>query len=100
MKRFSWIFNHEMMWGAVLGFLIFGAIGTIREAWQHRGSGYIQYDEDVVKVPESEYKRHEYESGVFMLALGVWIWIIAAREYSPGRTDSGRPSADIDEGEP
>jgi hypothetical protein len=41
MNRLKWLFNPLMIWGAVLGFLIFGALGQIRDAWHHTGSGYV-----------------------------------------------------------
>jgi len=70
-----------MVWGAVLGFVIFSALGTIRDAWYHRGAGYVTYEQPdrTVKVAESQYKRHEYVMGGFMLALKLSLWIVVAK---------------------
>jgi hypothetical protein len=60
MKNVKWILHPLMVWGAVLGFLIFGALGEIRGAWRHQGAGYVSHEEPggTVKVGESDYKRH------------------------------------------
>jgi|SRR3972149_301109 len=76
---FKRIFNRLMIWGAVLGFIIFSAVGTIQDTWHHKGYGRIWYEnpDRVEMVSEGEYKRHKYTMGIFMLGLGVvgWIWI-------------------------
>lgn len=81
MSRVKWIFNPLMIWGAVLGFLIFGGVGQIRDAWHHQGSGHVTYEqpERTVAVPENQYKRHEYTMGAFMLGIGLVLWVVLAR---------------------
>ena len=78
MKR---IFNPLMIWGAVLGFLIFSGLGMIRDAWNHRGAGAVTYEQPdrTVRVSEIEYKRHEYTMGGLMLALGLSLWVVLAK---------------------
>ena len=70
-----------MIWGAVLGFIIFGALGTIRDAWRHQGPGHVTYEEPdrTVSVTEIQYKRHEYVMGGLMLAVGLYLWIVLAK---------------------
>ena len=41
----KWLFNSYMVWGAVLGFLIFSGINGIQDTWNHEGPGYVFYDE-------------------------------------------------------
>lgn len=78
MKRFL---NPLMVWGAVLGWMIFGALGLIRDTWRHHGAGYVTYDEPdrTERVPEAEYKRHQYVEGGLLLALGLMGWGIVAK---------------------
>ncbi len=92
MKRFKWIFNSFMIWGAVLGFVIFTSLGTIRDTWRHRGAGYVTYDEPerTERVAEGQYKRHNYVMGGFMLALGLSLWVVVAKS---ARDDSKKPQA-------
>jgi hypothetical protein len=82
MNRLKWLFNPLMIWGAVLDFLIFGALGQIRDAWHHTGSGYVSYEQPdrTVKVEKNEYKRHEYATGGMMLFLGLFTWILVAKD--------------------
>lgn len=88
MKRLKWIFNSLMIWGAVLGFLIFGALGKMRDAWHHQGPGPVTYEEPdrTVRVAENQYKRHEYVMGGLMLAVGLYLWIVLAK----GARDKGK----------
>lgn len=57
MKRVKWIFNPWMLWGAGLGFVILPALGRVIDARD----------------------RREFGEGVFMLALGVWVWVVVAK---------------------
>jgi len=81
MSRAKWIFNPLMIWGAVLGFLIFSGVGQIQNAWRHRGVGYVTYEQPdrTVAVPENQYKRHEYTMGTFMLGIGLVVWVVVAK---------------------
>lgn len=75
-----WIFNSLMIWGAVLGFLIYGGASTIIDTWNHKGPGVVWYEspERAEREPESQYKRHNYTVGFLLLATGLGLWIIKA----------------------
>jgi len=92
MKRAKWIFNPLMIWGAVLGFIIFGALGKIRDAWHHQGAGLVTYEQPdrTVRVAEDQYKRHEYAMGGLLLVLGLSLWIVVAKGT---RDNTKRPTA-------
>jgi len=95
MKHLKWIFNPLMIWGAILGFVIFGAVGKIQDTWRHSGEGYINYEEPdrTVKTAESEYKRHEYIGAGIMLALGLFLWMTVAKgSRKDSRSDGPDPS--------
>jgi len=79
-RSVGWIFNYLMLWGAVLGFFIFGAVGTIQDTWRHKGPGSVFYEEPdrLERLSENEYKRHKYTMGAGMLILGLGIWIYIA----------------------
>jgi hypothetical protein len=81
MKHLKWIFNPLMIWGAILGFVIFGALGQIQDAWHHTGAGYINYEEPdrTEKTTEFDYKRHKYATAAMMLSVGLFLWIVVAK---------------------
>ena len=78
---FKWIFNSLMVWGAMLGFVIFGALDTIGVALNHEGPGYVTYEEPdrTELVSESKFKRNRFAMGGMMLALGVGFWVGVAK---------------------
>jgi len=80
--RLKWVFNPYMIWGAVLGFLIFSGIGQIQNAWWHKGPGPVTYEEPyrTEVVSEAQYKRHEYTMGGMMLVIGLSLWIAVAKD--------------------
>jgi hypothetical protein len=86
-SRVKWIFNPLMIWGAVLGFLIFGGVGQIRDACHHQGTGYVTYEqpERTVAVSENQYKRHEYTMGALMLGIGLVVWVVLAKNAKDAR---------------
>jgi hypothetical protein len=81
MKRVRNILNPFMMWGAVLGWLIFGGVGMIRDAWQHRGPGKVFYEQPdrIERVSEDVYKRNHYAGGALLLGLGLYLWMVVAK---------------------
>jgi len=85
-NNMKWIFNPLMIWGAVLGFLIFSGIGLIQDTWRHHGPGHVWYEQPdrMEKVPENQYKRHEYVSGGLLLAVGLGLWIVIANGAKKG----------------
>jgi hypothetical protein len=97
MKHLKWILNPLMIWGAVLGFVIFGAVGQIQDAWHHTGAGYINYEEPdrTVKTTDFEYKRHEYATAAMMLSVGLFLWIVIAKgsraNSQGGRSEQSNP---------
>jgi len=36
MSRLKWIFNPQMVWGAILGLWLFGSLWTIQDEWRHQ----------------------------------------------------------------
>jgi hypothetical protein len=96
MKRVKWIFNPLMIWGAVLGFIIFNALGTIQDTWNHRGAAYVSYEQPdrTVKVAERQYKRNNYAAGVMMLSLGLIMWVVVARGARDEAAKTSRPAND------
>lgn len=87
-----WLFNSLMIWGAVLGYLIFSGIGGIQDTWRHKDPGPVFYEQPdrVETVKESQYKRHEYTKNGILLITGVIMWIIVAkssRNKSNTKTD-------------
>ena len=78
----KWLFNRLMIWGAVLGLLIFVGAGKIQDAWYHHGYGYISYEQPdrTVRAPENKYKRYEYVMGGMLLLIGLFVWILIAKD--------------------
>jgi len=85
MSRWKNLVNSNMIWGALLGWMIYAGAATILEAGRHQGPGYVTYEEPdrTVKVSEGEYHRHNYVMGGMLLALGLWFWSIVARSAKP-----------------
>ena len=81
MKSVKWIFNPFMIWGALLGWLIFASVGLLRDTWRHPGAGRLFYEQPdrMERVAENQYKRTRYVEGSFMLAIGVFLWIVVAK---------------------
>jgi hypothetical protein len=74
-----WFFNGFMLWGAGLGWLIVTSLGQFQETALHRGPGVVHYEDWSEKVPESQYKRHNYAMAEMMLGLGLLLWFIVAK---------------------
>ena len=81
----KWLFNSHMLWGAILGWLIVSSAVHLLDIARHKGPGVVHYGdgergpERSEKVPESEYKRHNYVMFGLMLSLGLGLWFIVAR---------------------
>jgi hypothetical protein len=80
MKSIRYVLNPLMVYGAVLGWIIFGAVGRLQEAWRHQGAGYVSHEGgESERVSETKYKRRNYTEGGFMLILGVFLWVCVAK---------------------
>ena len=77
----KWLFNSSMLWGAVLGWLIVSSAMHLLDTATHKGPGVVHYGDGKrspewsEKVPESQYKRHNYVMNGGMLALGLFLWV-------------------------
>ncbi len=88
-----WVFNGLMIWGALLGSLIYHTTGKLIETAQHQGPGIVNYGEegDFSKtVPENQFKRHNFTIyGALLLGeLSVWIWLASTARTKDRRRDS------------
>ena len=80
-----WFFNGLMLWGVGLGWIIGTSAINIQDTISHKGPGFVLYGDDersperLEKVPESQYKRHNYTMSGMMLGLGLLVWIVVAK---------------------
>ncbi len=76
----KWVFNSQLVWGAVLGVHFFIFIGDLRNTYNHHGPGPRFYEEPdrTEIVSESEYKRNEYTMSGFLIIIVVSTWIYLA----------------------
>lgn len=100
--------NNLMLTGAVLGLIITHSVVGLVNTVYHKGPGFVDYgsggygewgglggndsnsEPDVEKVPESEYKQHEYRMNGMLLGLGLllWFWVADyAKEVIPSKTN-------------
>jgi hypothetical protein len=90
----KWLFNSFMLWGAVLGWLIVSSATHLLDTARHRGPGVVHYGDGErspewsEKVPESQYKRHNYVMSGMMLSFGLILWVVVART---GRNAAANP---------
>jgi hypothetical protein len=91
--KMKWLLNPLMIWGAILGYLIFASIGGLEDAWNHKGPGPVIYEQPdrVEIIPEAQYKRHEYVNNGMMLFIGVLLWVIVTKFY---RDDKNKAKSD------
>jgi hypothetical protein len=74
-----------MNWGAVLGWLIITSIRRLLDTSSHKRPGVVHYGDGErspewsERVPEHQYKRHNYATGGMMLLLVVGLWYYVAR---------------------
>jgi hypothetical protein len=83
-RGLQWLFNTEMLAGAVLGWLITTSVPHLIETANHHGPGTVWYqnrDPEEEILPESEYKRYRYAEGGIMLGLGLVGWCIFASAF-------------------
>jgi hypothetical protein len=91
----AWVLNRFMLLGAGLGIAMFFLVSDIVRVAKHRGPGYVTYgedDEDVEKVPESEYKRHHLFNDGFLLVFSLLAWIEGARRAASSELPPKRPN--------
>jgi hypothetical protein len=85
-----------MFAGAVLGLIISHSVVSLVNTSHHKGPGFVDYgsegygkygglagddfdyEPDVEKVSESEYKRYEYSMNGVLLGFGVFFWFLVA----------------------
>lgn len=68
-----------MLWGAILGWVIFSALGGLQDTWRHQGVGYVSHEDgEPERVSETKYKRIKYAENGFMLVLGLYVWACVA----------------------
>lgn len=81
MKVVGWLLNWQMLWGAVLGWMILAGLEMVGEGASHRGPGYVWYEHSgsSEKVPEAQYRRHQYAGGFGLVFVGVTLWCVLAR---------------------
>ena len=74
-----------MLWGAGLGWLIGFSVAHLLETFHHTGPGVVHYGDGErspewsERVPEHQYKRHNYVEGGVLLATGLFLWFIVAK---------------------
>jgi hypothetical protein len=90
-KQMKWLFNSSMLWGAVLGWLIVSSTMHLLDTARHKGPGIVYYvgPEWSEKVPESQYKRHNYVMFGVTLSIGLMLWFVVARAYFRRRMRQG-----------
>ena len=94
-KQMKWLFNSSMLWGAVLGWLIVSSTMHLLDTARHKGPGIVHYGlgerspEWSEKVPESQYKRHNYIMFGVTLGIGLLLWFVVARAYFRRRMRQG-----------
>ena len=94
-KQMKWLFNSSMLWGAVLGWLIVSSTMHLLDTARHKGPGIVHYSlgerspKWSEKVPESQYKRHNYVMFGVTLSIGLMLWFVVARAYFRRRMRQG-----------
>ncbi len=90
-----WVFNGLMIWGALLGSLIYHTTGKLIDTARHQGPGIVNYGEDgefPKTVTENQFKRHNFTMyGALLLGeLSVWVWLAStARAKDRLRNSAG-----------
>jgi len=83
----KWLFNSSMLWGAVLGWFIITSTMHLLDTARYNRPGIVHYGvgerspEWSEKVPESQYKRHNYVMFGMTLSIGLTLWFVVARAY-------------------
>jgi len=78
--------NGHMIGAAVLAWLIVSSLGSIKEAYYHRGNVRgVDEDDNPRLYSEAEYKRREYVSGGFRLILGLVFWYLTAKDIKDAK---------------
>ena len=77
-----------MIWGALIGCLVFLSISNLRETFRHKGSGINPFNEERSEiVSEAVFKQNGYTMGGFLLLIAIFFWFCVAHSAKDKRGD-------------
>ncbi len=79
----KWLFNFQLVGGAIIGAAFVASLFFIEEARSHKGSGVIHHEQGSHTASEAEYRQYNEGMGWMMIGLCVLFYYGVAQAAKP-----------------